>query len=518
MRKPFFDWRRILIYTHRWLGIFCAGLFVVWFASGIVMMYAGMPTLRSDERLRHLSRLDLSGTLVNPAVAVRRYGLVPDRLQVSMLGERPVYRFIERGVPTTVFADNGMRLEALTRSEVMAEIVRWAPEQSGDEEYQLRMVEPDQWTLQSQQFMPLHKIFLGDVEHTYLYVSDLTGEPVMKTTRKTRAVAYVGPVLHWLYFTPLRVHGRLWSQLVLGLSILGCFLCLSGLAWGVWRWSPARRFRLKTVRSPTPYAGLMRWHHYAGLVFGLSTFTWVLSGGLSMDPWAWHPPNSPTAAQRAAVAGGSINMSLITANALREAVDAYGHNPALKEVEVGQFLGEPFLVASVSSLQSHGDSEWIHTTRLLEKRLVSIVSPQDGPFAGFEREKLDQAARVALAGTKVVDSNWLEQYDSYYYGRAGSRPLPVLRVRFDDAQGTWLYLDPKLGRITLREERLTRLNRWLYQGLHSLDFPFVYSRRPLWDIIVIVLSLGGMVLAISSVSNSFHRLRRHGRRIYSILK
>ena len=518
MHKSLFDWRRVLIYTHRWLGILCAGLFVAWFASGIVMMYAGMPTLRPDERLRHLPRLDLSAVRVNPESAVTRYGLAPDRFQVSMLDERPVYRFIERDVPTTVFADNGVRLEPLTRSEALAAIVRWVPKLPDGREYQFRMVEPDQWTLQSQQFMPLHKISLGDPEHTYLYVSDRTGEPVMKTTRKTRGLAYVGPVLHWLYFTPLRVHTTMWIQLVIWLSIVGCVLCLSGLLWGIWRWSPVRRFRLKTVRSRTPYVGLMRWHHYAGLVFGLSTFTWTLSGGLSLDPWAWHPPNSPTAAQRTAVAGGSLNLNLITANALQEGVEAYGNSPTLKEVEVGQFQGEPFLIASVSQPQSRADSEQNLTAGLFEKRLVSIGSPQAGPFTGFEREKLDQAARLALAGTKVVDSTWLEQYDAYYYGRAGSRSLPVLRVRFDDAQGTWLYLDPKLGRITLREERLTRLNRWLYHGLHSLDFPFLYSRRPLWDVVVIVLSLGGMVLAISSAGNSFRRLRRHGRRIYSVLK
>ena len=168
MRKSLFDWRRVLIYTHRWLGILCAGLFLLWFASGIVMMYAGMPTLRPDERLRQLPRLDLSTVRVNPEAAVTRYGLAPDRFQVSMLGERPVYRFIERGVPPTVFADNGARLEPLTRAEAMAAIARWSPEQSNGGEYQSRMVEPDQWTLQSQQFMPLHKISAGDTEHTYL--------------------------------------------------------------------------------------------------------------------------------------------------------------------------------------------------------------------------------------------------------------------------------------------------------------------------------------------------------------
>ena len=64
----------------------------------------------------------------------------------------------------------------------------------------------------------------------------------------------------------------------------------------------------------------------------------------------------------------------------------------------------------------------------------------------------------------------------------------------------------------LKEERLTRLNRWLYHGLHSLDFPFLYAKRPLWDIVVILLSVGGIVLSVTTVSQSWRRLRRHARR------
>ena len=40
-----FDWRKLLAYSHRWLGIAGCVLFVAWFISGIVMMYARMPGL-----------------------------------------------------------------------------------------------------------------------------------------------------------------------------------------------------------------------------------------------------------------------------------------------------------------------------------------------------------------------------------------------------------------------------------------------------------------------------------------
>ena len=91
-------------------------------------------------------------------------------------------------------------------------------------------------------------------------------------------------------------------------------------------------------------------------------------------------------------------------------------------------------------------------------------------------------------------------------------PLPVLRVRYDDSQETWLYFDPSGGTIARKEERLTRLNRWLDHGLHSLDFPFLYYRRPVWDVVVIGLSLGGIALSATTLVPAWRRLRRHARR------
>jgi hypothetical protein len=97
------------------------------------------------------------------------------------------------------------------------------------------------------------------------------------------------------------------------------------------------------------------------------------------------------------------------------------------------------------------------------------------------------------------------------YNRDGLRPLPVLRVRYADPDSTWLYLDPQLGTLT-KQDRGGRWNRWLYHGLHNLDFPFLYYRRPLWDITLIVLSIGGVVLSATTLVPSWHRLVRHARR------
>ena len=106
---------------------------------------------------------------------------------------------------------------------------------------------------------------------TYLYVSEASGDVVLRTTGRERLWGYLGPVIHWLYFTPLRRNGPLWSEVVIWSSLVGCLMCATGLIWGLWRFSPTSRFRLKREPSHSPYAGWMKWHHYAGLLFGVIT-------------------------------------------------------------------------------------------------------------------------------------------------------------------------------------------------------------------------------------------------------
>ena len=43
--------KRSLIFVHRWLGVALAVVFMIWFASGIVMMYWSFPGITADDRL-----------------------------------------------------------------------------------------------------------------------------------------------------------------------------------------------------------------------------------------------------------------------------------------------------------------------------------------------------------------------------------------------------------------------------------------------------------------------------------
>ena len=103
-------------------------------------------------------------------------------------------------------------------------------------------------------------------------------------------------------------------------------------------------------------------------------------------------------------------------------------------------------------------------------------------------------------------AEYLDRYDSYYYSREGAAPLPVLRIRFDDPMRTWYYIDPAEARIVARTHRYSRIERWLFNGLHSLDFAFWYDRRPLWDVGMIALSLGALLTSTIGMFLGFRRL------------
>jgi hypothetical protein len=83
-----FNWRPWLIYTHRCLGIAGCVVFIVWFFSGVVMMYQRMPRLTAEERLTRMPPLDLSTVRTTPAYAVRILDMSPERVRIGTLRGR----------------------------------------------------------------------------------------------------------------------------------------------------------------------------------------------------------------------------------------------------------------------------------------------------------------------------------------------------------------------------------------------------------------------------------------------
>ena len=108
--------RRILILLHRYIGIPLSVLFVVWFVTGIAMIYVGgMPALDPKARLERLPALDLAAVKLTPAEAAARAERGFGQVRLTTILGRPAYRFDSRYGSATVFADDGTTLRQAGR-------------------------------------------------------------------------------------------------------------------------------------------------------------------------------------------------------------------------------------------------------------------------------------------------------------------------------------------------------------------------------------------------------------------
>ncbi|MYI75927.1 MAG: PepSY domain-containing protein [Acidobacteria bacterium] len=516
--------KRRLYLWHRYLGIGLSLAFALWFATGVVMLYAQFPILTPAERLGGLPALDPARFSVTPAAAVDAAGLAapPRRIRMGMLLDRPIYYILPSAEPWLgVYADDGRVLTAIDGKSAAQVARRHAP--AGAQPTLLGLVETiDQWTLTNSLNLhrPLYRFGLDDDGGTELYVSAKTGEMVMRTTRSERMWSWLGTIIHWGAPQILRERVGVWRQAMLWLSGAGILLAATGLVVGLLRYR-RRGYLLKGVDATrpfaSPYLGVKRYHHWAGLAVGLVGLTWITSGFLYLNPGGSRQgplstttqmtpysiggvraSTSPRPGQAEAMRGGPLEASLwvdppASAWARVPARTAARQDRLPREVELRRFAGWPYYLFQFGAFESV---------------TVAADGRGDAPFVRYPTEALVAQARQAVPGT-LASAEILESYDAYYYsvGTGARRRLPVLRLTFDDADTRLMYVDPHTGSIARAYDTHAMVMRWMVFGLHTLDFPFLIRNRPAWDITIITLSLGGLVLSISGVVMSWRRMR-----------
>ena len=503
--------RRLLILTHRYLGIPLSVLFVLWFVTGIAMIYVGgMPTLSAQARLERLPPLDLAAVRQLPADAAAQAASGFGGVTLTTVLDRPAYRFASRYGAATVFADTGELLDEIDVDAARTVAAAFLAVPASAVELERTLDSVDQWTLQMSRDLPLHKFTVDDGAGTEVYVSPYAGEVRLVTTTKTRTLAWIATIPHWFYITPLRANQPAWYWTVVISSMLGCLLAILGLVLGVTQFNKSKPFRWsQAVR----YTGWMRWHYISGVFFGVFALTWVFSGLLSMEPFDWANAESLEISDNA-LTGGPVELEQFPAFAA-EPWTALLAGRTLKEIEFRRIADEPYYLARYTGSAAEADPrrERLHQPYAITGRAepqhmlvdARTLSPRTEPFA---TETLLARLAAAAPDANVVTHELLTDYDSYYYSRNRQAALPVLRVKFDDPLETWVYVDPELGQTVAAIHRLQRVERWLYNGLHSLDFGFWYDRRPLWDIGMIVLSLGALVTSTIGFWLGLKRLRR----------
>lgn len=490
------SWKRQLHLWHRWLGIVVGLLVLLWFGSGIVMMYVPYPALTEQERMAWLAPIDAARVRFSAWDAWRATAQpgAPEAVRLTTVAGRPAYHFETGQGLHSVWADSGAVLRvtddvaiAAALSATVSATPSATPSAATTSKPAVSQIELDQWTFgRVAAHRPLYRVDAGDAAGSVLYVSGRTGELVRDTTRSERAWNWAGSVLHWIYFTPLRTHGEPWRLVVMWTSAIALLLAVTGMVLGIQRLRLRPRY---ASGARSPYGGWQAWHHWLGLTLGTFTLTWLFSGWLSVTPFGWLASPGITAQDRLAFAGGPLERDDLTV-AAADAVRAY---PGVLELEWRRVGGKLYLAA----LERTG-------RQLLDGHCLEAVG-------ALPADALLRAVQAVRPDAPVADAAMLTSGDHYYYSHHNQAAFPVLRVQFQLPGDVTFYADPMQGQLAGYADSKSKWNRWLFNGLHQLDFAAAVRARPAWDVLVASLCVLGAMLSATGVVLGWRRLRRRKR-------
>jgi hypothetical protein len=466
--------KRWLYLIHRWIGIATCLLFVMWFASGLVMLHVPFPELEEQEQLGGLAPIAWGAVEQVPADDADLRVAV-----LEMRGHRPVWRLYPwDGEPRAVWADTGRNAGATGESEARAIASAFA----GSQVAAMHRIRTDQWTVAGgyDGHRPLWQAELEGPGGRVLYVSSVTGEVVLDTDRRERAWNWLGSVPHWLYPRALREDQPLWRQVVMWASGPCILVALTGTWIGLMRLRAGRR-RFKGGRM-TPYRGWMKWHHVSGLVGAVLLILWIFSGWLSVDPFRLFASDGPGLAEQRAYAG-TEPLPLASVPALAASA------PDARRVVVQAAAGAPYLTVQRAD-----------TPPLLRNAALRPLAE--------DQARMEHAARQLVPGAPLIAAERLTRPDAYWYAVRGEVPLPVLRLRFSDEAKTWLHLDPRSGEVLGGGDAKRRTYRWLFDLFHRWDLNLLLNSSPSREVLIWLMSLIGLVGSASGVVIGWRRLMR----------
>ena len=477
--------KRWLYWIHRWTGIILCVLFAIWFVSGVVMMYVPFPSFRAEERVAVAQSIRWDQVRVGPDAALAKLGAkeFPGEMRLEMAGGEPVYRITDSDGRRALSAGTGSEIAAIDENRAK----KIAQAMTGKRPANVTLVEQDQWvvTRAFARIAPFWRVRMDDGAETDIYVTRQTGEIVQNTDGWERFWNWLGAVPHWIYFEALRVYQEPWRQTVIWTSGVGIFGAILGIWIGVLRLRMRKPYASGSV---SPYRSWMKWHHIAGLVGGIFLVTWVFSGWLSMSPFGGFGNDDASGIEERY--RGTVQPRFAPTDLQALARSAAG----AKELRFVHIDGQP----TILSIDG-------------ENRATALNGLSAAPIHPSVKALADRASK-AIKGGHLVDTALLTKHDVYWYAtgdpRRDGRPLPVLRLKYDDPHGSWLYIDPSSGVLLAQSSEGRRAYRWLFSALHSFDLPILLEHRPIRDGLMITLSIAGLIISVSGVVVGWRYIRR----------
>lgn len=459
-------------------------MLAVWFATGTVISFVPFPALKADERLAKSEPLDIGAVHLPPSAVLGTLGDVDiERFRLISVGGQPRYvASIAAGGSVSIDAGSG----ALVPPIEAGAAARLAESHSGLASVRVEgPLEYDQWTVHDpyDPWRPLQRVTMGDAAGTVLYVSATTGEVVQRTQRVERAWNRVGAVVHWLNFAPLRWRDGLWHATVWCIALLGITLATAGLWLGITRTLQARRLRRSAA---SPYRGLLRWHHLAGLCVSVLIANWIVSGWLSLDRGLLFSSGQPSREQTARVRGISLRAAAEQVGSL-----AVAGIEGAREIELAALGARTLLIV-------RGTGPGLPRAIQLDAAPSATgILPDAQLVAGVE---------AAWSPLRVVRVESIATGDPYAR-RNQPYPANARRLVLNDPEETWVQIDAATSEVISVVDASRRRYRWLVDGLHNLDFPRL-NRLGVWHVLLVIGTTAGFLFVTTGVVLAARRVRR----------
>ncbi|QGL96127.1 MULTISPECIES: PepSY-associated TM helix domain-containing protein [Stenotrophomonas] len=485
--------------VHRWLGIGGCLLMLLWFVSGMVMLFIGYPKLTPGERMAALPALGDARGWQGLSILPAAVQVEPERVALTTLRGEPAYVVRSGSNVGAWSAVTGQALLPVSAQRAEASAAQFA---GGQAFVGATRVEEDRWTHSRalDVHRPLYRVEVGGAQPGDLYVSSRTGEVVLDAPHVQQRWNYVGAWLHWLYFLRMQSVDPVWTWGVIALSALCTLVAVSGIVVGVWRWRFRGHYR---SGAKTPYVeSWTRWHHLLGLMASAFVFTWIFSGLMSMNPLGVFS-STGEAIDVEHYRGGAVAVdgALGDPAKLLAVAEAARFQPV--EIQWRRIGGELFAVL----LDGRGDT-----------RIVSGGNGHLHVARWLPTAWLQQRAR-ALSAAPMQGFVVQHAADAYFYPRAPEamngaavRRFPVAVVDFGDAEATRVYLDLATGDPLLTMGHRERLGRWLFYFLHSWDLPAMLRQEGARLAVLLLLSAVGTALCATATVIGYRRLRMKLRR------
>lgn len=469
-----------IISIHHWLGTFFSVLFLIWFLSGFVMMYHTFPFLSKSQQRAMLPSEQIDSILSPKEVFKNNTIDSIHSLTLNFQLGKPVFHAITpSGKLVSNYANTGKPVDI---SETKALAIAKENLKINTPAQVTVISELDQWIPRTRflKHMPIYKITFQNTDKTYAYLSSVTGEVLATNTVSERFWSWLGAIPHWIYFKDIRIHNTLWFQVIVWLSGLGFLMVLTGMVTGIVRYKKKPKAKFKRFKNKW-----YNFHYYFGLFFGTFVCTWIFSGWMSMTPFSWTPSTSLHKNELQQWQKGSLVLSDISPEIWNNFLDQTKHT-SIQESSFTLFNKETFAVVYTSA----------------SSELYNLNQPNTLPSV----ENYAANVQSFNINNPIKSVNLLDSYDNYYYSRHNTKELPVIRV--NTSNDVSYYINPKTTKVLYKCATKNRIQRWIYHGLHSLDFSFLAWNRPLWDITLFILLIGGTIVSFTGTVLGYRFLKR----------